>query len=297
MKVFVPPIKIQGKKTKLVPGIMEIAEMFQHEYPDDVTWVEPFCGSGVVAFNAARMLPNIRKVVVNDVNPHIIRLYSGIQSGEITPEKIDEVFHEHSRNLKKSGVFWYQKVKDRFNRSEDKSPMDFLFLTRTGFNGVMRFNSKGEWNIPYCKLDDRLSEKVISDLSGSVRELSRLYGEKEFAFMNGSFENVLEKYGENCLYYCDPPYFGLSTQYYRGWGMEDEVRLNSMLKGRHYIYSTWADDGKKKNPMIGELWSGDAVLEIDHKYHVAEKASDRNRVKEALIFPKIDSPYGFEPLF
>ena len=61
MNVIVPPIKIQGKKTKLVQKIMEIADEILNEHPEIDTWVEPFLGSGVVAFNCPG---RIKKVVV-----------------------------------------------------------------------------------------------------------------------------------------------------------------------------------------------------------------------------------------
>ncbi len=68
MKVITPPIKSQGIKTKLVPWINDIL-------PDkDGRWIEPFLGTGVVAFNMA-----FKKAILNDTNPHIITLYKEIQ--------------------------------------------------------------------------------------------------------------------------------------------------------------------------------------------------------------------------
>lgn len=46
MKVFVPPIKSQGIKTKLVEWISSNVDVSNFE-----RWVEPFMGTGVVAFN------------------------------------------------------------------------------------------------------------------------------------------------------------------------------------------------------------------------------------------------------
>lgn len=285
--MIIPPIKIQGKKTKLVPKIMEIANSLLDLHKDIDTWVEPFLGSGVVAFNC----PNrIKKVIVNDINPHIIKFYKGIADGEITPQKIQEVFEEHNRRLLKDGGLYYNEVKDRFNTSFDT--MDFLFLTRTGFNGVMRFNGSGKWNVPFCKLNDRLSKSVIDDLKKSVGELSQLFLTKEFTFHNESFERVLEGITDNAIYYCDPPYYGLQVQYFKGWGKEDEIRLNEMLKDKVFIYSTWINDGHRDNPMIKEYWS-DYDIEIkDHKYNVAEKSSEREKVQEGLIYPHVDNEFA-----
>jgi len=285
--MIIPPIKIQGKKTKLVPRIMEIAQEQLDEHPEIDTWVEPFLGSGVVAFNC----PNrIKKVIVNDINPHIIKFYKGIADGVITPEKIREIFTEHSKKLLTGGNDYYNEVKDRFNQTFET--MDFLFLTRTGFNGVMRFNGSGKWNVPFCKLNDRLSNKVIEELSRSVEELSHLFGTKTFTFYNTSFEEVLEASPANSIFYCDPPYYGLAVQYFKGWGKEDEIRLNEMLKGKVFIYSTWLNDGNKDNPMIDEYWKDFEVEGKAHKYNVAEKSSERNQVVEGLIYKKVDNPYS-----
>ena len=287
MNVIVPPIKIQGKKTKLVQKIMEIADEILNEHPEIDTWVEPFLGSGVVAFNCPG---RIKKVVVNDINPHIIKFYKGVADGIITSDKIREVFEIHNQNLLNGGVDYYNEIRDRFNQSFDT--MDFLFLTRTGFNGVMRFNGSGKWNVPFCKLNNRLSKNVIEDLTDSVNELSRLFKSKEFTFYNKSFEEVIATAPENSIFYCDPPYYGLQVQYFKGWGKEDEIRLNEMLKDKVFIYSTWLDDGLKNNPMIKDYWNDYEIESRDHKYNVAEQAKERNQVKEGLIYPKIQNKYS-----
>lgn len=285
--MIIPPIKIQGKKTKIVPKIMEIADGILNDHPEIDTWVEPFLGSGVVAFNCPG---RIKKVIVNDINPHIIKFYKGVADGIITPDKIKEVFNTHNQNLLKDGYDYYNQIKDRFNQSFDT--MDFLFLTRTGFNGVMRFNNSGKWNVPFCKLNNRLSKNVIDDLASSVDELSRLFKSKEFIFYNKSFEEVIESAPKNSIFYCDPPYYGLQVQYFKGWGKEDEIRLNEMLKDKMFIYSTWLEDGIRENPMINEYWGGYEIEGKKHKYNVAEKAEKRNQVTEGLIYPKTQNKYS-----
>ena len=279
--MIIPPIKIQGKKTKIVPKIMEIADGLLSEHPEIDTWVEPFLGSGVVAFNCPG---RIKKVIVNDINPHIIKFYKGVADGIITSDRIREVFDIHNQNLLKDGYDYYNRIKDRFNRSFDT--MDFLFLTRTGFNGVMRFNNSGKWNVPFCKLNNRLSKNVIDDLASSVDELSRLFKSKDFTFCNQSFEEVIATAPENSIFYCDPPYYGLQVQYFKGWGKEDEIRLNEMLKDKMFIYSTWLEDGIRENMMINEYWGEYEIEGKKHKYNVAEKAEKRNQVTEGLIYPK-----------
>ena len=285
--MIIPPIKIQGKKTKIVPKIMEIADGLLSEHPEIDTWVEPFLGSGVVAFNCPG---RIKKVIVNDINPHIIKFYKGIADDSITADNIREVFDIHNQNLIKDGYDYYNQIKNRFNQSFDT--MDFLFLTRTGFNGVMRFNGSGKWNVPFCKLNNRLSKNVIEDLVSSVDELSRLFKSKDFTFYNKSFEDVIESAPKNSIFYCDPPYYGLQVQYFKGWRKEDEIRLNEMLKDKMFIYSTWLEDGIRENMMINEYWGEYEIEGKKHKYNVAEKAEKRNQVTEGLIYPKTQNKYS-----
>jgi len=86
-RVVVPPIKCQGIKTKVVPKILgEISKNFYG------TWIEPFMGSGVVAFNVR---PS--RSILADANPHVVEFYKSIESGTITAACVRKYF-------KKEGV-------------------------------------------------------------------------------------------------------------------------------------------------------------------------------------------------
>ena len=80
-KVYVPPVKIQGIKTKLVPFISKGIDI-----EEDAIWFEPFMGSGVVGLNLAP-----KHAVFADTNPHVIRLYNQIKHGKmsILKEKVN----------------------------------------------------------------------------------------------------------------------------------------------------------------------------------------------------------------
>ena len=72
-KVRVPPLKTQGIKTKLVPFILNAIKW---EEGNQGRWIEPFMGSGVVAFNYQP-----QRALIADNNIHIIKLFQEIQSG------------------------------------------------------------------------------------------------------------------------------------------------------------------------------------------------------------------------
>ena len=73
-KIIVPPIKCQGIKTKLIPFIRDNIETSENGI-----WIEPFLGSGVVAFNVAP-----KRALLTDKNQYIIALYRSIQDSSIT---------------------------------------------------------------------------------------------------------------------------------------------------------------------------------------------------------------------
>src|ERR1700679_3937467 len=131
LKVSVPPIKCQGIKTKLVPFIGK--NIF---WDGKGTWVEPFLGSGVVAFN---MQPE--NALLCDTNKHIIKFYQSLQKADIDAFIIREQLTLMGVELAAHGIDYYYEIRKRFNESGDS--IDFIFLNRSCFNGLMRFNSKG----------------------------------------------------------------------------------------------------------------------------------------------------------
>ena len=118
MKVFVPPIKSQGIKTKLVEWISSNVEKIQFD-----RWVEPFMGTGVVAFNI-----RAKKALLCDSNPHIINFYNSLKNKEITTGIVREYLALEGEKLLKSEGRYYYELRNRFN--EEGSLLDFLFLSR-----------------------------------------------------------------------------------------------------------------------------------------------------------------------
>lgn len=276
-KTIVPPIKSQGIKTKLVPWIAEIA-------PDvPGKWIEPFLGTGVVAFNAA-----FPQAILNDTNPHIINFYKGIQSGEITSSTLKQYLEEEGEKLKNggnNGYDYYLEVRSRFN-NEGYSPYDFIFLSRAGFNGMMRFGKKGNWNIPFCKKPERFAQAYITKITNQVKEVSQIIRpEPAWTFHNQSFEKIIPLATENDLIYCDPPYYGRHVDYYNGWTEKDEELLFELLSHTKakFILSTWHHTDWRKNEMIDKYWSRFPILTKDHFYHNGGNLQNRKAVVEALV--------------
>lgn len=278
-KTIVPPIKSQGIKTKLVPWIKSIVKLSNTQGK----WIEPFLGTGVVAFNM-----KFKQAILGDTNPHLINFYQKIQQKEITHHLVKAYLEEEGQLLAiadNNGYEHYLKVRSRFNSGEF-SPYDFLFLSRAGFNGMMRFGSKGNWNIPFCKKPNRFASAYITKIVNQVKNVAEIIQpEPDWIFRNQSFTEIIPLATENDLIYCDPPYFGRHTDYYNGWTEEDEDNLFQLLSNTKakFILSTWYGNEHRNNDMIEKYWNKFNILTKDHFYHNGASINNRKSMVEALV--------------
>ncbi len=287
MKVLVPPIKSQGIKTKLVPWIKSVVP------PNfEGTWIEPFMGTGVVAFNIAPA-----RAVLCDTNPHLINFYTAIKCGEISLVTAKDYLTREGNLLLENGERHYYYVRDRFNK--EHTPLDFLFLNRSGFNGMIRFNRKGELNIPFCRKPNRFAQAYVTKIVNQIDTVAKLLQTKNFTFKCQSFERTIGEATDGDIIYCDPPYIDRHVDYYNSWQDSDERELHSALTGfdGKFILSTWHSNDYRSNNYINALWESFSVLTREHFYHVGAKEENRNPVLEALVLNysiKNQSGYGFD---
>ncbi|WP_424947048.1 DNA adenine methylase [Candidatus Spongiihabitans sp.] len=273
MKVNVPPIKSQGIKTKLVPWIDSIVP---HEF--NGKWIEPFMGTGVVAFNLAP-----KHALLCDTNPHLVNFYQAISNREITPEIVKQYLEKEGSSLLEKGEIHYYEIRDRFN--EKHMPLDFLFLNRAGFNGMIRFNRKGGFNTPFCKKPQRFAQSYVTKIVNQVSHIYRLFQAKEFSFKCQSFEETITSGNPGDIIYCDPPYIDRHANYYNGWDGAHEKTLYRVLSNSpsKFILSTWHHNDYRKNEYIDSLWEEFNILTREHFYHVGGSEKNRNPIVEAII--------------
>ena len=275
-KLIIPPIKSQGIKTKLVPWIMELAPKVNGK------WIEPFLGTGVVALNSG-----YKRAILNDTNPHIINFYKEIQQKIITAPLMKQYLEFEGDLLSKAdnnGYAHYLFIRSRFNL--DFSPYDFIFLSRAGFNGMMRFGKKGNWNIPFCKKPNRFAQSYITKICNQVNAASQIINpEPDWIFYNKTFSEIIPLASENDIIYCDPPYYGRYVDYYNGWTEEDEETLFNLLSETKakFILSTWHHNDYRENDMIKKYWNRFNIVTRDHFYHSGGKIENRREIVEALV--------------
>jgi len=270
---IVPPIKSQGIKTKLVEWIASNVHDVNYD-----RWVEPFMGTGVVGFNIRP-----KKALMCDSNPHLIKFYNGIKNKEITSAKVKHFLTEEGIKLLKSEGEYYYKVRKRFNEKGDS--LDFLFLSRSCFNGMMRFNRKGGYNVPFCKKPNRFAQALVTKITNQVKNVSQIIDLGDFTFKHQDFKSTLAEIKESDLVYSDPPYIGRHVDYFDSWSEEEEVELNNGLVNSKakFILSTWLSNKYRTNDYIFSIWGDSFIATKEHFYHVGGKESNRNSVNEALI--------------
>ncbi len=263
-EVFVPPIKIQGIKTKIVPLIRDNVYL-----SNNTVWIEPFMGSGVVGFNVA---PTV--AIFADTNPHIIEFYNQVKLGKITSYIVRQFLEEEGEKLSQKGGEYYYKVRERFNQSHN--PLDFLFLNRSCFNGIIRFNKSFDFNVPYAHKPQRFSKAYITKITNQVAHIEELFKYNEWSFICQSFEETIKMADKNSFIYCDPPYIGRHVDYYDSWDEKSEIFLrNALITSKAmFMLSTW-DHNVYRN-FCNKLTK-------EHFYHVGAKEKNRNTMIEALL--------------
>lgn len=273
ISVKVPPLKIQGIKTKLVPFIMR-----NIKWDEKGRWVEPFLGSGVVLFNV-----NPQRALAADTNEHIIKVYRAIQKNEITPRNLRQYLETEGKALQEKGEKHYYEVRQRFN--EEHSPFDFLFLNRSCFNGMMRFNSRGGFNVPFCRKPGRFSQAYVTKICNQVAWVRKKMQGKDWHFVTQPWPKTLAAVGSEDFVYLDPPYNSRHTDYYNSWSDDEADKLAAAVKRLKggFAYSTWKQNKYRVNDHLVKHFSDYPVVTKDHFYHVGPTESLRNAMEEALV--------------
>lgn len=199
-----PPLKWAGGKRWLLPALRPLWERHRHR-----RLVEPFCGGLAMTLSV-----NPRRALLNDINPHPINFYRWLKRGLTIsiPMRYDEgLFYEHRRRFN-------ELVANGKGESREAAEL-FYFLNRTGYNGLCRFNSKGEFNVPFGKYR-RIN--YASDFSAYARAFAG------WEFTVGDFGSVPLRPDD--FVYADPPYDVQFTHYSKeGFSWDDQVRLAEWL--------------------------------------------------------------------
>jgi DNA adenine methylase len=188
-----PPLKWPGNKISSVARVVA-------ELPARLRYYEPMCGSCAVGLN----YPHAKSYMFGDSNPDLMNLYNHLlRGGENFINQAKAMFaplmNEEGR---------YYEERGRFNKlpvTECQRAILFLYLNRHCYNGLVRYNLDGKWNVPFGKYKKPYFPKQ------ELRNMAAWAKEKRVQFCRGGYEQMLcEMADSNSLVYLDPPFWPTS---------------------------------------------------------------------------------------
>lgn len=292
-----PFLKWAGGKTQLLPTIDSfLPEVFHSE--DDVTYIEPFVGGGAMLFFMLQKYPNIKRAIVNDINPHLIKTYAVIRDEPFslidTLNKLQNMFRA-LREYNKQKDF-YLDIRAQFNQSpmtDVEEAAYMIFLNRTCFNGLYRENSKGKFNVPF----GRYSNPMICDENLILADSELL---QKVEILNGDFSHTSEYIQGYTFFYLDPPYRPLdATSSFNSYVKEsfddkEQIRLKYFFsdltaRGCHAMLSNSDCKGRNaKDDFFDILYKDYYIERVYAKRSINANASKRGILTELLIRNYVD---------
>lgn len=265
MKMF-SPLKWTGSKRY-------IAEEIISYFPKKIdNYYEPFAGGASVFINLLQSNIKINKYHISDIDSNSIQILDLASSN---PNSLCQNYHMLWQYLKyQSGVKkteFYNQIRKEFNKDKSVAAY-FLFLNRTCFNGLIRYNSKGEFNTAYHLNRDGITPKNLLKI---LNNYSDACSEKQIYFKVRSFLE-LEEPGADDFLYLDPPYANTEEMYHDGFDLQKFYEWLATLKCK-YALSFNGKNNKKDNTQ--------AVPQHLYKQHIylKESKSSFNRLQKSDI--------------
>ena len=270
-----PMIKYRGGKSKEIPNIMWHIPRFSGRY------VEPFFGGGALFFYLEP-----RQAIINDINTKLISFYRGVRDNyDKLREELNEVEAIYVKNRKDferlksispdsrvvdNNEELYYRMRDMFNGISEKKYSDallYFFINKTAYSGMLRYNSRGEFNVPYGRYA-HLNTECVSRSHSLLLQRAEVYDK--------DYSAVFDVCETDDFIFLDPPYDCVFSDYgnelYRD-GFSEEDHRNLALDFANLPCKALMIIGR--TPLTKELYSGYIIDDYEKKYAV----NIRNRFK------------------
>ncbi|WHW83075.1 adenine-specific DNA-methyltransferase [Citrobacter freundii] len=177
-------------------GKYPLLDDIKRHLPQGECLIEPFVGAGSVFLNT-----DFSRYILADINSDLISLYN------IVKTRTDE-YVQASRELfmpETNQAEVYYRFREEFNASQDpfRRALLFLYLNRFGYNGLCRYNLRGEFNVPF----GRYKKPYFPE--AELYHFAEKAQNAEFHCL--SYEECMDRADSNSVVYCDPPYAPLSA--------------------------------------------------------------------------------------
>lgn len=270
-----PLIKYRGGKSKEIPQIVSHIPKFSGRY------IEPFFGGGALYFHLEP-----QKAIINDINTKLMDFYRGVRDDySVLRRELDEIEEQYEANrnefeqLKKKhpnervedkNEALYYEIRNMFNGLADKKYSDallYFFINKTAYSGMIRYNAKGEFNVPFGRYR-HLNTKLVT------REHSELL--KTADIFNEDYEKIFKMANSDDFIFLDPPYDCVFSDYgneeYKD-GFNDECHIKLAEDFRKLPCKALLVIGKTK---LTEKLYGDLIIA---EYPKTYAVNIRNRFK------------------
>lgn len=207
-----PVLKYRGGKSREIPRFLQYI-------PDDFNrYIEPFLGGGAVYFH---LEPD--NAILNDINERLITFYQQLRNNyPQMRQQLDELQRQYEANqlaykqlkaqnpeerVPNANEDLYYRIRELFNRPDDTylDGVLYFFINKTAYSGMIRYNSNGEYNVPfgrYPNLNTRLVTLQHSELlqgadlfSLDYRQIFDMADEDDFMFLDPPYDCVFNDYG------------------------------------------------------------------------------------------------------
>ena len=269
-----PFVKWVGGKRQLLKQFRELGlyppEAFN---PITSTYHEPFVGGGAVFFD---LLPKNAKL--SDLNNELVITYNVIKNN------VEELIKSLQKHIYDKEYYLEVRAKKVENLSNIEVASRFIFLNRTGFNGLYRVNKSGQFNVPF----GRYSNPVICD-EDNLRRVSDVL--QDVVITHQDYKNVLGTAKSGDFIYFDPPYYPINTTSsftsytVEGFLEKEQTELRDTFVKLHergcFVMLSNSD-----TPFINELYSeleGVSINKIIAGRAINSKGSKRGKINEVLI--------------
>lgn len=238
-------------------------------------YIEPFAGSAVVFLNV-----NYSEYLVCDVNCDLISLYNIIKEQGVEFIEYCKTFFTSENNTEDK--FYELRAKFNSTDGEEEKAALFVYLNRHAFNGLCRYNRKGEYNVPFGR--------YTANPGFPEREMLHFHSKAEGCeFRCQDFALALSDLNEKDVVYCDPPYVPLSdTASFTSYATDDftpddQRRLTAIAEQRKCLFLISNHDTEETR----ELYSNaDQIEKKDINRSISGRAEGRGKVGELLAIYK-----------
>jgi DNA adenine methylase len=235
------------------------------------TYHEPFIGGGALFF---KLQP--QRAVLTDMNLRLVRTYRAVR------DDVQALIAALEQCPNDKDFFLQMRARDIDKASDVEVATWFIFLNKTGFNGLYRVNQKGGFNVPFASYKN----PRICDKDNLLATSKALQGVE---ILNTDFRSVAQRAEAGDFVYFDPPYVPVSTtasftSYTRdGFSMVDQAALRDIALGlKQRDVSVLLSNSSV--PEVHELYSeGFVVRVVQASRAINSNAKKRGKVAEVLI--------------